>query len=185
MALGRHTIRVFEKTAGPIVIPSGSCAVMLRQGYLELFKDDPAWLRRARGLAERVYEFTEYLVDVLGVNEIPASWAGKLAYHPSCHLLRGLGVDRQPRALLAAVKDARIVELPEGEDCCGFGGVFSVEHPELSAEFLKRKIANLEKTGSPTLVVADTGCLMHIQGGLSHQGKSQRVMHIAEILNHQ
>jgi L-lactate dehydrogenase complex protein LldE len=181
--LAEHTIQVFERTSGPIIIPSGSCAAMVRHGYLELFKDDPAWLGRAASLAKRVYEFSEYLVDVRGVTELSARWPGKLAYHPSCHLLRGLGVDRQPRRLLAAVKEAAIVDLPEREDCCGFGGVFSVEHPELSAEFLKRKIANFEKTEAPTLVVADTGCLMHLQGGLVRQGKSQRVVHIAEVLN--
>jgi L-lactate dehydrogenase complex protein LldE len=162
--LAEHTIRVFEKTTGAIIIPSGSCGAMVRQGYIELFKDDPTWLPRAKALAERVYEFTEYLVDVRSVAELSACWPGKLTYHPSCHLLRGLGVDRQPRTLLAAVKDAEIVELPE-------------------REFLKRKIANFEETGSPTLVVADTGCLMHIQGGLRRQGKSQRVVHIAEVLN--
>ncbi len=177
-----HTIRVFEKTRGDIVIPSGSCAAMVRHGYLELFKDDPQWLARAKALAARTYEFTEYLVDVRGVTDLGAVWPGRLTYHASCHLNRGLGVDRQPRTLLAAVKDAEMVELPDRQDCCGFGGVFSVEHPELSAEFLKRKIANIEKTEAPTLVVADTGCLMHIQGGLTKQGKSQRVVHIAEVL---
>jgi L-lactate dehydrogenase complex protein LldE len=180
--LAKHTIRVFEKTTGAIIIPSGSCAAMVRYGYLELFKDDPAWLERAGVLAKRVHEFSEYLVDVRGVTELSARWPGRLTYHPACHLLRGLGVDRQPRILLATVKEAEVVELPEREDCCGFGGVFSVEHPELSAEFLKRKIANFEKTNAPTLVVADTGCLMHIQGGLARQGKRQRVVHIAEVL---
>lgn len=180
--LAQHTLRVFEKTTGAIIIPSGSCAAMVRTGYLELFKDDPAWLERAEALTKRTFEFTEYLVDVRGINELSACWPGKITYHPSCHLLRGLGVDLQPRALLAAVKEAEIVELPEGEDCCGFGGVFSVEHPELSAEFLKRKISNFEKTESPTLVVADTGCLMHIQGGLRRQHKNQKVVHIAEVL---
>ena len=183
--LAKNTIRLFEKTTGAIIIPSGSCAAMVRHGYSELFKDDPAWLPRAQALAERTYEFTEYLVDVREVTELSACWPGKLSYHPSCHLLRSLGVDRQPRALLAAVKEAEIIELPEREDCCGFGGVFSVEHPELSAEFLKRKISNIEKTGSPTLVVADTGCLMHIQGGLRRMKKPQRVVHIAEVLNSQ
>ena len=183
--MAEHTIRVFEKTTGAVIIPSGSCAAMVRHGYLELFKDDPKWLPRAEALAERTYEFSEYLVDVRNISDLGACWPGRLAYHPSCHLLRGLGVDRQPRALLSAVKDAEIVELPDREDCCGFGGVFSVEHPELSAEFLKRKIANLEKTEAPTLVVADTGCLMHIQGGLRRQGKGQRVMHIAEVLANQ
>jgi L-lactate dehydrogenase complex protein LldE len=180
--LAMHTIQVLEKTTGAVIIPSGSCASMVRHGYLELFKDDPLWLERATALSERVYEFSEYLVDVCGVTGLSARWPGKLTYHSSCHLLRSLGVDRQPRALLAAVKEAEIIELPERQDCCGFGGVFSVEHPELSAEFLKRKIGNLEKTGAPTLVVADTGCLMHIQGGLVRQGKGQKVVHIAEVL---
>ncbi|MBU4225449.1 MAG: (Fe-S)-binding protein, partial [Chloroflexi bacterium] len=146
---------------------------------------DPAWLPRAKSLAARTFEFSEYLVDALGVTDVGARWDGRLTYHPSCHLLRGLGVDRQPRALLAAVRGAEIVELPHADECCGFGGVFSVEHPELSAEFLKRKIANLEKTEAPTLVVADTGCLMHIQGGLHRLGKKQHVVHIAEVLARQ
>jgi L-lactate dehydrogenase complex protein LldE len=181
--LAEHTLKVFEKTTGEIIIPSGSCAAMLRHGYLEIFKDDPQWLRRAQSLAGRVHEFTEYLVDVRGISDLGSRWPGKLTYHPSCHLLRMLGVDRQPLLLLACVKEAEIIELPEREDCCGFGGIFSLEHPELSAEFLKRKIANLEKTASPTLVVCDTGCLMHIQGGLQREGKDLRVIHIAEVLN--
>jgi L-lactate dehydrogenase complex protein LldE len=181
--LAERTIRIFERTAGAVIVPSGSCAAMLRHGYLELFRDDPAWLERARALAERTFELTEYLVDVRGVTDLGARWPGRLSYHSSCHLLRGLGVDRQPRLLLAHVREAEIVELPERQDCCGFGGVFSVEHPELSAEFLKRKIANLEKTEAPTLVVADTGCRMHIQGGLHRQDKPQRVVHIAEVLD--
>jgi L-lactate dehydrogenase complex protein LldE len=182
-SLAEHTLRVFEKTSGAIIIPSGSCAAMLRHGYLELFKNEPTWLERARALAGRVYELCEYLVDVAGVSDLNARWEGKLTYHPSCHLLRGLGVDRQPRLLLQSVRQAEIVELPERESCCGFGGVFSVEHPELSAEFLQRKLINFEATAAPTLVVADTGCLMHLQGGLQRQGKPQRVVHIAEVLN--
>jgi len=180
--LAEHTIRVFERTAGPVIIPSGSCAAMVRHSYLELFQDDPAWLPRARALAERTYEFAEYLVDVRGITDVGARWPGRLTYHASCHLLRGLGVDRQPRLLLAAVKDAELVDLPGYNECCGFGGVFSVEHPEISAEMLKRKVGNLETTASPTLVVGDSGCLMHIQGGLHRMQKPQRVVHIAEVL---
>ncbi len=178
-----HTIQVFEKTTGDIVIPSGSCAHMLKHGYAELFREDPVWLPRAHALASRVYEFTEYLVDKLGVTDLGAHWDGTLTYHPACHTLRGMGIDKQPRALLANVKGANIVELPEADSCCGFGGIFSVEHPELSAEWLKRKIGNLEKTESPTLVVTESGCLMHIAGGLHRQKKKQRVIHIAEVLN--
>jgi len=182
--MAEHMIEVFERLPGEILSPSGSCAHMIRHNYPELFAKNPAWLARAQALAKRTFEFTEYLVDVLGVTDVGASWDGILTYHPSCHLSRGLGIDRQPRVLLANVQGAKIVELPEEQDCCGFGGIFSVAHPELSAEFLKRKIGNLGKTGASTLVAADTGCIMHIAGGLHRQGKPQRVVHIAEVLNH-
>jgi len=183
--IAQHTIQVFEKTTGDIVVPSGSCAHMIKHEYTELFADDPVWLPRAQALSARVFEFTEYVVDKLGVTDLGARWEGTLTYHSSCHNLRGMRVDRQPRALLANVKGATIVELPEVDNCCGFGGVFSMEHPELSAEWLKRKIGNLEKTESPTLVVADSGCRMHIAGGLHRQKKPQRVVHIAEVLVNQ
>lgn len=182
--MAEHMIRTFEQAHGEIVSPSGSCVHMIRHNYPELFADDPDWMPRAQTLARRTFEFTEYLVDVLGVTDVGAQWEGVLSYHPSCHLSRGLGIDHQPRALLANVRGAEILALPEAEDCCGFGGVFSVAHPELSAEFLKRKISNLEKAESPTLVVADTGCIMHIAGGLHRQKKPQKVVHIAEVLNH-
>jgi L-lactate dehydrogenase complex protein LldE len=158
---------------------------MFRHNYPELFEEDSVWSPRAKALAARTYEFTEYLVDRLGVTDLGAQWNGKLTYHPSCHTLRGIKVDRQPRALLAHVKGATLVELPHAEECCGFGGVMSVEHPELSAEWLKRKLRNFEETNAATLVVTDAGCLMHIAGGLHRQGKAQRVIHIAEILNRQ
>ena len=180
--MAKLTIRTFERDAAPVVIPSGSCAAMLRHGYPELFADDPAWLPRAQDLAARTYEFTEFLVDVLGITDLGARFPGKATYHSSCHLLRELGVDRQPRALLAKVRGLELIELPHPEECCGFGGVFSVEHPEISAEMLKRKIGNIESTEAPIAIVCDTGCLMHIGGGLHRQGKSQRVMHIAEVL---
>jgi len=182
-AIAEHTIKVFENAKGDIVTPSGSCAHHFRRNYLELFEGDSVWYPRARALSGRVYEFTEYLVDKLGVTDVGAAWDGLLTYHPSCHTLRGIHVDQQPRALLANVQGATLVELPHADECCGFGGVMSVEHPELSAEWLKRKITNLEMTRSPTLVVTDAGCLMHIAGGLHRQKKSQRVVHIAEVLN--
>ena len=186
-----HTIQVFEAEPGPLVIPSGSCAAMIRHSYLELFADEPAWLRRAQALAERTFEFTEFLVDVLGVTGLGASYPGPVTYHASCHLLRELGVQRQPQALLAQVKDARfpgsgkpleVLDLPGAQECCGFGGVFSVEHPGLSGAMLERKIANLESTQAPVAVVCDAGCLTNINGGLHRRGKAQRVVHIADIL---
>ncbi|MFH1183438.1 MAG: (Fe-S)-binding protein [Chloroflexota bacterium] len=182
--IAEHTVRVFEASKGDVVMPSGSCAHMIRHNYAELFSGHPGWLQRSQELAARTYELTEYLVDVLGVTDCKASWEGPITYHPTCHLHRGLGVDRQPRALLAHVRGAEVRELPEAEDCCGFGGVFSVEHPELSAEMLQRKIVNLETTNSPTLVVCDAGCLLHIQGGLERSKRAQKVRHMAEVLAH-
>lgn len=177
-----QTIRAFETYPGPVVVPSGSCASMIRHSYSELFVDDPIWLPRALELAKRTYEFSEYLVDRLGVTNLEASFEGRMTYHSSCHLLRGLGVDRQPRSLLAAVHNADLVELPNTGDCCGFGGVFSIEHPEISAAMLDRKIANLEASGASILVACDAGCVANINGGLHRQHKSQRAVHIADIL---
>lgn len=179
-----HMIQTFETTPGPVVIPSGSCAVMIRHNYPDLFANDPDWLPRAQALATRTYELTEFLVDVLGITDLGASFPGSITYHPSCHLLRGLGVNRQPRQLLGAVRQAHITELPNREECCGFGGVFSVEHPEISAAMLDRKIGNIEATQAPVVVACDAGCITHINGGLHRQGKTQRAMHIAQILDH-
>jgi L-lactate dehydrogenase complex protein LldE len=181
-AMAMHTIRVFENTKGPIIIPSGSCAGMIRHNYPELFTNDPIWLPRATALAGRVYEFSEFLVDRLGITDIGARFPGKITYHASCHLNREMGINRQPRLLLAHVKDAEFVELPAATDCCGFGGVFSVEHPELSGAMLERKIANIEETGAPVIVCGDAGCITNINGGLHRRGKHQRVLHIAQVL---
>ena len=180
--LAKHTIEVFEQTQGPVVIPSGSCAAMIRHGYLELFADDPQWLPRAEALSARTFEFTEYLVDQLNVVDVGARFPHKVTYHSSCHLLRDLGVDRQPRALLANVEGLELVELPHSDECCGFGGVFSVEFPQISSAMLNRKIENIETTEANIIVSCDTGCMTHINGGLQRQGKHQRVHHIAEIL---
>ncbi len=180
--MAMHTIQVFEAAPGPIVIPSGSCAAMIRHSYPELFADDPAWLLRAQAIAGRTYEFCEYLVDRLGVTDVGARFPGKITYHSSCHLLRELGVDRQPRRLLEAVRQAEFVELPNTSDCCGFGGVFSVEHPELSAAMLSRKIEGIESSQAPVVISCDAGCLTNINGGLHRQGKPQRALHIAEVL---
>jgi L-lactate dehydrogenase complex protein LldE len=180
--MAKQTIRTFESAPGPVVVPSGSCAAMIRHSYLELFRDDLEWLPRAQALAARTYELSEYLVDVLGVTDLGASYLGKLTYHSSCHLLRELGVDRQPRALLARVRGAELVELPGSQECCGFGGVFSIEHPEISAEMLKRKLANIAASQAPLVVACDAGCITNINGGLKRNGRTQRAVHIAEIL---
>jgi L-lactate dehydrogenase complex protein LldE len=181
--MATQTIQAFEPYPGPVVVPSGSCAAMIRHTYAELFAEDPEWLQRASTLASRTYEFSEFLVDKLGVTDLGARYEGKLTYHSSCHLLRGMGVDRQPRALLAAVHNAEFVELPNTADCCGFGGIFSIEHPEISDAMLERKIENLEKSGAPIVVSCDAGCVTNINGGLHRKHKNQRAVHIADILD--
>lgn len=178
--IARHTIEVFDRTEGPLILPSGSCAAMIRHGYRELFKDDPAWLTKAEELAARTYELSEFLVDQLGILDLGAHYEGKLAYHPSCHLLRELGVDRQPWALLQQVEGPELVQLPA--ECCGFGGVFAVDQYEISGEMLKRKLAQVEQSGADVVVGCDVSCLMHIEGGLRHVGSPVRCAHLAQIL---
>ncbi len=183
--IAEHTIRVFEQAPGRVVIPSGSCAAMIRHQYPVLFADDPAWLPRAHALAARAFEFTEFLVDELGVTDFGARCPGKLTYHASCHLLREMGIHRQPQALLSQVRQAEIVPLPGVSECCGFGGVFSVEHPEISNAMLERKLAAIESTGAQTVVACDSGCITNLNGGLHRRGKSARVVHIADLLDAQ
>jgi L-lactate dehydrogenase complex protein LldE len=180
--MAQHTIQVFEEFSGDIVIPSGSCTGMVKHGYQELFADDPAWLARAGNLAARSYELTQYLVDVLGIINLKAQFDGKLTYHPSCHLLRDVGIDEQPQKLLAEVQGAVLIPLPKREECCGFGGLFSIEHPEISKAMLEKKIENLGTSGAPVLVSCDAGCIAHISGGLHREKHTQRAVHIAEIL---
>jgi L-lactate dehydrogenase complex protein LldE len=174
-----HIMNVFETTEEPLVIPSGSCADMVKHRYPELFRDDPPNLARAHALSERTYELSQFLVDVLGVKEWDAFSPQILAYHPSCHLLRGMGVDRQPKDLLRAA-GADLVELEA--ECCGFGGVFSVDYARISAEMLKRKIAAIEASGAQVVVAGDVSCLMHIEGGLRRAGSKIRCAHVAQVL---
>lgn len=182
--MAKHTIRTFEGTGGWVVLPSGSCTAMIRHGYSELFANEPEWLPRAQALSERTYEFTEFLVDVLGIQDVKARFDARVTYHPSCHLLRDLGVSGQPRQLLSAVENLEFAQLPHHEECCGFGGIFSVEHAHVSSAMLARKIAHIEATGAELVVSCDAGCMTNINGGLHRQGKSSRAVHIAQILDH-
>ncbi|MFO3797193.1 MAG: (Fe-S)-binding protein [Anaerolineales bacterium] len=180
--MARHMIETFEQAEGDIVAPSGSCVYMVRHGYPMLFEEEPRWARRAEALAKRTFELSQYLVDVLGVVDLGAHWDGTLSYHPSCHLLRGLGIHRQPLELLRHVQEARLVALPNAEECCGFGGIFSVVMPELSQEMLQRKLDSFASTQADTLVVADSGCRLHLMGGLMARRDRRKVVHLAEVL---
>ena len=183
--MAENTIRILENSPGDIVIPSGSCTGMIRHGYQELFADDPDWLERSQAIANRTYEFTQYLVDVIGVENLDAKFPHKISYHASCHLLRDLEIDEQPRRLLEMVKEAELIPLPKREECCGFGGLFSIEHPEISKAMLDRKLDNLITSGASILVSCDAGCVAHISGGLQRNKISLQAIHIADILDKQ
>jgi L-lactate dehydrogenase complex protein LldE len=181
-ALARHTIEVLEASDAPVVVPSGSCGDMVIHQYEALFAGDPKWADRARALSHRTYELTQFLVDVLGVTDVGAQASGKLAYHACCHGLRGLNVRTQPTALLDRVRGAEICPLAEAEVCCGFGGLFAVKMPDISAGMLTRKLDHIEASGADTVVVTDVSCGMHMNGGLHRRGSRVRVRHLADIL---
>lgn len=180
--MAKYTIKLLEKDTTPIVVPSGSCADMMVHHYPDLFKDEPEWEARARHVAAMTYEFSQFLVDVLGVTDVGARFDGKLSYHPSCHLTRSLGVSRQPRALLANVAGADIVPMPDEEQCCGFGGLFSVKMPAISQDMLAKKLQNVEDSDAAQIVGCDVSCLMHINSGLHRQGRPTTCVHLAQIL---
>ncbi|MFQ5934194.1 MAG: (Fe-S)-binding protein [Dehalococcoidia bacterium] len=179
--LARRFISIFEG-ARYVVAPSGSCTSMVRVFYPELLKDDPIALEKARALSSRVYELSEFLVKVLGKEDVGASFPGAVTYHPSCHLLRELGVRSEPKQLLAKVRGIDLRELPDQEQCCGFGGSFSIKYSDISGAILQSKIDNIRESGAEVLVANDSGCLMHIAGGLTRQGVPVRAMHLAELL---
>ncbi|MGE4441613.1 MAG: (Fe-S)-binding protein [Desulfomicrobium sp.] len=179
--LALHYLDVFEH-AEAIVCPSGSCVNMVRHHYMELFAKDARLLERAKRVAAKTFEFTEFLVDVLGVTDVGATWNGEVTYHDSCHLLRGLGVKDQPRALLSRVRGLKLVEMTRSDECCGFGGTFAAKYPEISEALLETKLANIQATGTDTVVGCDMGCLMHMQGMIRRRELPVSVRHIAEIL---
>jgi L-lactate dehydrogenase complex protein LldE len=165
-----------------VVVPSGSCAGMLRRHYPEILKDDPAMAPRARALAEKSWELVAFLTDVMKMESVEASYAGVAAYHDSCSALRELGISEQPRRLLGSVAGLRLSEIADGDACCGFGGTFCVKYPEISDHMLSAKVRAIEATGADLVLAADLGCLLNIAGKLSRLGSRVRVRHVAEIL---
>ena len=180
--LGRRVLKSFDDDK-PVVVPSGSCASMLRVYYLQLFEGDRRYQAMAESLASRTYEFGEYMVKVLGVTEAEASFAGGVTYHPSCHLLREVGASAESEGLVRAACGDRYTPLPQGETCCGFGGTFAVKMSHISESMLQDKVANVLATEAEGLVSSDMGCLMHIGGGLSRCEASVRPIHLAQLLD--
>ena len=166
-----------------VVVPSGSCSAMMRVFYLDLFEDDPAMLARAESLSRRVYEFSEFLVKVLGVKDPGIEGYGSAVFHPGCHLLREMEVRDEPQSLLRAMPGLELRELRNAETCCGFGGSFSVKLPHISEGMLADKVASVRESGADSLVSCDMSCLMHIGGALRRQAPGVEIRHIAQVLD--
>src|SRR4051794_29475820 len=183
--LARRFVRVFAG-AEAIVCPSASCAGMVREHYPRLAElaGDEQLARDAAAVIPRVHELTEYVVDVLGVEDVGASFPHRVTYHPTCHSLRALHVGDRPLRLLRAVHGIDLVELPEAKECCGFGGTFAVKNKDVSSAMLADKMRAVLDTEAEIVTAGDNSCLMHIGGGLSRQRAGVRPMHLAEILAH-
>ncbi len=177
----RHDARALADSDDPIVLPSGSCAHTIRHAWDELAEDD-AERRTYAAIATRTHELTSFVVARGGLAQLRMRGTGRVAYHPSCHLLRGLGVDAAPRAVLAAIEGVEVVPLRDADECCGFGGSFSVDREPISAAMLDRKMDAVEASGADVLTGCDLGCLLHIEGGLRRRGSSVRVVHIARLM---
>jgi L-lactate dehydrogenase complex protein LldE len=179
-AVAARTIPLF-KDAEYVVVPSGSCAWMVKREYPGLM-NDPALRVEAETLAARTFELSQFLVRVLGQTRLVSAVKGRVTYHDSCHLLRGLGESSTPRTLLRNLDGVEAVELTGHDECCGFGGSFAVRLPEVSTAILERKLANIEASGANCVVACDAGCLMQMAGGLSRRGSRVRALHLAEVL---
>jgi L-lactate dehydrogenase complex protein LldE len=179
-ALARHTIHAFAN-GQMVVTPSGSCAAMVKLEYPELFHHDLVWHGRAEDLAHRTHELSDFLVNILGVEDVGARFEGKATYHMACHL-RGLGLLTEPERLLRKVRGLEYIPLERADECCGFGGSFAVRYPRISGAMVQDKAGLIEKTGADTVVATDAGCLMNIGGCLRRLGSKVQIMHLAEVL---
>jgi len=165
-----------------VVVPSGSCGGMISRHYPELFHDDPGLSAKARALAAKTFELVSFLTDVMKVEEVGARFPRRVTYHDSCSGLRELGVQSQPRKLLATIHGLELVEMEEDDVCCGFGGTFAVKYGEISDAIVEKKSENITASGADVLLAGDLGCLMNMAGKLSREGKAVEVRHVAEVL---
>jgi L-lactate dehydrogenase complex protein LldE len=166
-----------------VVMPSGSCGGMVKAHYGDLFADDPELMGRYERLRPRVYELTDFLVNVLRVETVPGDYNGEVTYHDSCSGLRELGVKSQPRALLARMSGVKLTEMKDCQACCGFGGTFALKYGDISTAIVDEKCANIAASGAPAVVLGDLGCMLNIEGRLRRTGDTKtRVLHIAQVL---
>jgi L-lactate dehydrogenase complex protein LldE len=181
LALVRRFVATF-RDADCIVVPSTSCTTTLRAAYPRLAAGDPRLSQEVADLQPRIYEFSEFLVHGLGVTDVGAYYPHRVTYHASCNSLRGLNLGATPTDLLKAVRGLDYVDLPASDECCGFGGTFSVKNAEVSTAMLSDKMRAVLATGAEIVTAGDNSCLMHIAGGLSRLRTGVRAMHLAEIL---
>ena len=179
--VARHFLNVFGDSEY-IVVPSGSCTSMITHHYGEIFQHEPQRLEEARRLASRVWEFSRFLIEVAKVEDVGARYDGVVTYHDSCHALRELRIKSGPRRLLAKVKGLTLREMEAAEECCGFGGTFSVKFPEVSGAMARTKIESIRKTEAGAVVSIDSSCLMQLQGVMQRAGVEIRTLHLAEVL---
>ncbi|ALS62366.1 MULTISPECIES: (Fe-S)-binding protein [Pandoraea] len=166
-----------------VVVPSGSCGGMVKAHYGDLFADDPELMGRYERLRPRVFELTDFLVNVLHVETVPGDFNGEVTYHDSCSGLRELGVKAQPRALLAKMPGVTVTEMKDCQACCGFGGTFALKYGDISTAIVDEKCANIAASGAPAVVLGDLGCMLNIEGRLRRTGDTKtRVLHIAQVL---
>jgi len=182
IALARKVVAEFEG-CDYLVAPSGSCSGMIKTHYGELLADDPAMAARVGKLIAKTYELTDFLVNVLKIQSVPGTFAGKVTYHDSCAGLREMGIKAQPRALLARMPGVQLSEMAECEMCCGFGGTFSIKFGEISSRLSDNKCQNIANAGVDAVVLGDLGCMLNIEGRLRRRGDTTtKVLHIAEVL---
>lgn len=181
-ALAEKLIGEFE-SCDYVVMPSGSCAGMVKTHYPDLFPGEGDWLERAERLAARTWELTDFLINVAKLDSPPGRFTGTVTYHDSCSGLRELGVKQQPRRLLAKLPGVTLKEMNGCETCCGFGGTFSVKFGDVSAAMADAKCEHILATGADAVVLGDLGCMLNIEGRLRRRGdNTTRVLHIAEVL---
>jgi L-lactate dehydrogenase complex protein LldE len=166
-----------------VVVPSGSCAGMIKVHYADIFAGEGAWLERLERLAARTWELADFLVNVARLDRVPGDFRGTITYHDSCSGLRELGVKQQPRRLLACMPGVALREMKNCEECCGFGGTFAIKFGDVSAAIAEAKCENIAASGADAVVLGDLGCMLNIEGRLRRRGDERtRVLHIAEVL---
>jgi len=180
-ALAEKLLTEFERCEY-VVAPSGSCAGMIRHHYRGLIDDDPLLADRLEALSAKTYELTDFLVTVCKLDSVPGRFEGTLTYHDACSGLREMGVKQQPRQLLKKIDGLKIKEMPGCEECCGFGGAFSVKFGDISAKIAERKCEAIKDTGADAVVLGDLGCMLNIEGKLTRMNERVRVLHVAEVL---